>query len=99
MPESAVILVDYDNVRLIREERTAGDVASNLADVVPLSVEALPPPSRRRSPDAYRARHVVDAAGEDAAQQRVEERRSGAAVTRRVVVHARIICHAGDGGA
>lgn len=38
MPDSAVILVDYDNVRLIREERTAGDVASNLADVLPLAV-------------------------------------------------------------
>jgi hypothetical protein len=38
MADSAVILVDYDNVRLIRDERTAGDVANNLADVVPASV-------------------------------------------------------------
>ena len=38
MADSAVILVDYDNVKLIRDERTAGDVANNLADVVPASV-------------------------------------------------------------
>lgn len=38
MADSAVILVDYDNVRLVRDERTAGDVANNLADVVPLAV-------------------------------------------------------------
>src|SRR6266545_2552084 len=38
MVDAAVILVDYDNVRLIRDERTAGDVANNLADVVPASV-------------------------------------------------------------
>lgn len=38
MPDFAVILVDYDNVRTIRDERTAGDVANNLSDVVPLSV-------------------------------------------------------------
>ena len=34
MPDSAVILVDYDNVRLIRDERTSGDVASNLTPTI-----------------------------------------------------------------
>lgn len=38
MADSAVILVDYDNVKSIQDERTAGDVANNLADVVPLSI-------------------------------------------------------------
>jgi hypothetical protein len=38
MVDAAVVLVDYDNVKLIRIERTAGDVGNNLADVVPAAV-------------------------------------------------------------
>jgi hypothetical protein len=38
MPESAVILVDYDNVRPTREERTAGEVEANLAALIPCTV-------------------------------------------------------------
>jgi hypothetical protein len=37
MPELAVALVDYDNVK-IQEDRNAGDVGINLADVVPTVV-------------------------------------------------------------
>jgi hypothetical protein len=38
MVDSAVVLVDYDNVKLIRVERTAGDVGNNLAELVPAAV-------------------------------------------------------------
>jgi hypothetical protein len=37
MPELAVALVDYDNVK-IQDDRNAGDVGINLADLVPLVV-------------------------------------------------------------